>query len=173
MSSFSPPRRVHLLVAPLVALLTLSLLGGCPKHHDDEVEEGGPGRPVMVEQLTALAAMIEAGDEVGVRARLAAPPEMPEPQVLELVRGLIKQGGVTVAGARALATVGSYGSVKRVFRIAGPKEAKALGLDPEACFGLKHKDTEVLGHWDGKQFRFFRLDNIGKAAAAVEAAPVP
>jgi len=114
--------------------------------------------------LTALAALIEAGDEAGVRARLATPPNYTAAQVSELVRAVIRSGAVTVKGASALATVGTHGSMGKLFPIAGAKSARELKLEPKACYGLKHGDIEVLGHWDGTQFRFFRLDYVNKAA---------
>ena len=157
-------RRLLASLLLLTGALGTAAAPGCePKHEAAEVDDG-PARSVMVEQLAALAALIEAGDEAGVRARLVAPPGMPEPQVIELVRALMRGGGVTVAGAKALAATGQYGVAGKVFPIAGPNQAKELQLDPKACYALKHRDTEVLAHWDGKQFRFFRLDNIGKAA---------
>jgi hypothetical protein len=148
-------------VLPAIALI-LALTACHP--HAEQTHESGPPRAMFVAQLEALAARIVAGDEVAVRASLVAPPTMPEPQVMELVRALIRQGGVTVEGAKALETGGQYGLLGRVFPMAGPDEAKRLQVDPRSCYALKLRDTEIMAHWDGARFRFFRLDNIGKAA---------
>jgi hypothetical protein len=145
----------------LVAALALTVVG-CRKHAA-EADEGGPPREAMVAALVSLAERVVAGDEAAVREGVVAPPGMSEPEVMDLVRYLIKRGGVTVEGARALGSLGRYGLLGRVFRMAGPDEAKKLQLDPASCYAIKHDKTEVMAHWDGKQFRFFRLDNIGLA----------
>ena len=70
--------------------------------------------------------------------------------------------GISVESAKALVANGSFGKAAEITK-KGKRRAEWAGFNPDDCYAMKHKEAEVIAHWDGKTFKFFRVHSLNSA----------
>jgi hypothetical protein len=81
----------------------------------------------------------------------------------------IENKEISAEGIAILSEKGSFGKLRDIF----PEKAdfwleRNEITNEEDCFAIKLNQAEVAGFWNGKNFVFFRLDDVGKLAMPEE-----
>ena len=136
---------------------------------DDESGLGVPkaapagAKDAMVQNLKDLAAAIEAGDADTAARYLYPPPGVTIEQAKPMILELDDKKEISSAGVPKFAARAKFGGC---VELTG-KRAKAIAdehdVSLDTCFAMAIGEQQMaLGIWDGKAFRFLRVDNIGE-----------
>jgi len=152
----------------MLRFIAMSLLGiliiGC----------GGGSKPTQEQlgkQLTELAAALDAGDLDKAVGHMQLPPGRSADEVKPMLPKLVERQEISVEGVKILLEKGEFGPLAEVFPKDGAKRAERAEVKLEECYALRFERAEVMAHWDGGQFKIFRLDDVGKITALAEQAP--
>ena len=69
---------------------------------------------------------------------------------------------ISAKGIEVMAAKATWGKLADIAPDKGPRWAAKFDVPVEQCWGMVHESGEVGFHWDGKQLRFIRLDDVGK-----------
>ena len=94
---------------------------------------------------------------------------VPPEKQRDIYSRLLRNREISAKGVELLAG-GAFGPLMDVFpgREAEQWSARA-GVPMEECWALHRAGAQVALHWDGKRFRVFRLDDVGKIEARLKA----
>ena len=128
---------------------------------------GGPTREAAIQRLRDVLAVLESKDYSKAMAFFAF-PAAERPRSAEAAFGkLIEQKEISAKGIDVLATKGKYGKLADVL---GPEKAASyadkFALPVDECYGFsvdgKQANASVGFHWDGRELKLIRLNNVGK-----------
>ncbi|MEM0995677.1 MAG: hypothetical protein AAGN35_01295 [Bacteroidota bacterium] len=122
-----------------------------------------PTKKQMVSQLKAVCQLILDEDYAAAADQFILPAGMSPERSREALAGLVTKREISLSGIDILKTEGTFGPLKEIFPERGPRwmERSAIATAGD-CYGLAYKNAEVAGFWTGKQFKFFRMDDVGK-----------
>jgi len=139
---------------PTVLLAAFALLaGGCDSKQ--------PTKENAVQLLKDAYAALSSGNYDKAKDYFVLPANASADDVKKNLGRLIEIKEISPEGIDILADKGKWGKIKDV-SAKETERAKKLNLPEDECYGLYYEGAEVALHWDGKKFRLFRLDDVGK-----------
>lgn len=122
-----------------------------------------PTKDAAIQRLKDTLAALEAKDWQKASAYFAF-PAAERPKSLESMLGkLIELKEISAKGIETLAAKGTWGKLAEVFE---PERAKSwadrFAVPVDECYGFKLDNASVGFHWDGKELKLIRLNNVGK-----------
>jgi hypothetical protein len=133
-----------------------------PVKHNSYNTNLDPSKDLLIQKLEELNGFLAAGDYDKAKALFILPSEIGEDVITSMMKKLIEQQEISADGIKILSKKGIFGKVAIVFPEKGKMRAEKNKLNPDECYGLKYQTAEVMAHWDGKEFKIFRLDDVGK-----------
>lgn len=145
----------------VAGLLALAIgIAAAPAAQADEKQ---PTKEAAVQALRDLYAALDAKDYDKALAVLAVPKGTKPEDAKKQLDGLIQNKEISKKGIDILADKGKWGKVDEVFGAERAKSwAERFGVDLKNCYGLGFMGAEAAFFWDGKSFRIFRCNDIGK-----------
>ena len=122
-----------------------------------------PVKADLIKTLDAILPLLEAKDYAGAAKYVVIPPQMD----VEQLAGILKAREISASGIRQLEKDAKFGTAIELY---GKDRATSIAgrfdSDVTKCFGFKHVSSdvtaEVVGLWDGSQFKLVRIDDVGK-----------
>lgn len=135
-------------------------------HSHSAFAQQAPTKQSLIAALRTILPLLEAGKWEEAAQHVVMPDGL-EPRDLA---SIARNNELSADGISALESSAEFGLATELF---GASRAEALckkmGIGTENVYGFNHQQGdqwgEVLAQWDGKQFRFVRLDDVGKLAA--------
>ncbi len=153
----------------VVWVVTLMVAGALAACGGDATDEGGAGggqakaevtKAQMIKDLRGMFGNLEAGALDELVGYFVMPPGMSPEDAKEPLSKSIKRE-LEIEGIDVMEAEGKFGKLLELFPERGAGWAKRMGVEPEACYALKHAGGEVAAHWNGSAFRYIRVDDIG------------
>ena len=122
-----------------------------------------PTKEAAIQRLKETLVALEAKDWQKASAYFAF-PAAERPKNLESMLGkLIELKEISAKGIDTLAAKATWGKLAEVFE---PERAKSwadkFAVNVDECYGFKLDNASVGFHWDGKELKLIRLNNVGK-----------
>ena len=118
-----------------------------------------PDRSALIQTIRRLHEAVTRGDITEASTLVIAPPALtPDRLRRDLTTAMTRE--VSPAGIDILEAKGTFGPLTEVFPIRGARKAERAGVSPSDCYALRLEQAELMGHWNGEQFRLFRMDDI-------------
>ncbi len=143
-----------------LAILTFTACGG-----DDPSGDGGggdvvvkPSKEAIVALLKSLEAANAAGDLDKAVTYLVPFGNLKSSDIPKL----LEREGVNTAAIDKLAEKGAFGPLAEIYPERGEYFAKKAGVALAECYALRADPAEIAVHFDGKQLRFIRIDDLHK-----------
>jgi hypothetical protein len=156
----------------LIILMTISLINSCgtDTKNDSAETAKNPDKAKMITRLNQLMDLLENENYDEAKAYFLLPEGMSNDEIIDNLSKLISRNEISKRGINILKNEKfEFGTLKEIYGEKGIKMAERAKLDLEKCYGIQIKNLkhgrsslEVMALWDGENFKFFRLDNIGK-----------
>ena len=117
----------------------------------------------LIKTLDSILPLLEAKDYTGAAKFVVIPPQMD----VEELAGILKARELSAVGIRELERDAKFGTAIELY---GKDRAASIAgrfdSDVTKCFAFKHQvgdvTAEVVGLWDGNQFKLVRIDDVGQ-----------
>ncbi len=133
-----------------------------PIKHKAEISNADPSKELLIQKLEELNGYLVAGDYEKAKTLFILPADLGDEVIIGIMKKLIEQQEISADGIKILSKKGTYGKLVTVFPEKGKMRAEKNNLNPHECYGLKYQSAEVMAYWNGKEFKLFRIDDIGK-----------
>jgi hypothetical protein len=128
---------------------------------------GTPTKEAGIARLKELLAALEAKDYTKAANYFVLPAGVPADKIAGGLGALIEKQEISAAGIEVLNTKGKWGKLAEVFE---PERAQRFaeksGVAVDQCWGFSAEGTgsnaSVGFHYDGKELKLIRLNNVGK-----------
>lgn len=126
-----------------------------------------PSKEAGIQRLKDVLAALEAKDYAKATGYFVLPAGAPADQVAEQLGKLIELKEISAPGIEVVATKGKWGKLAVVFEPErAAKWAERSGVAVDQCWGFSvdggGANASVGFHWDGKELKVIRLNNVGK-----------
>ena len=127
------------------------------------VEPIMPKKEQMIEDLYKLLEKITENKISEAKVYLNFPLDISEETIKVELKKMVVNNEISKVGIRVLSEKGLYGKFREVFLEKSDNLLKRAQLNSDdECYGIRYNEAEVAGKWNGKNFIFFRLDDVGK-----------
>jgi hypothetical protein len=133
-----------------------------PGKNKTEITNPDPSKDLLIQKLDELNGFLAAADYDKAKALFILPAEISDDVITGMMKKLIEQQEISADGIKIISKKGTFGKVADIFPEKGKMRAEKNKLNPDECYGIKYQTAEVMAHWDGKEFKLFRIDDIGK-----------
>lgn len=133
-----------------------------PIKHKAEISNADPSKELLIQKLEELNGYLVAGDYDKAKTIFILPADLGDDVLIGIMKKLIELQEISADGIKILSKKGIFGKLVTVFPEKGKMRAEKNNLKPEECYGLKYQTAEVMAHWNGTEFKIFRLDDVGK-----------
>jgi len=124
-----------------------------------------PTREQMLSDLNLLYRKMSNRKFEEVKKFINFPPSVSQEEIETEISKSLENKEISAEGIAILSEKGSFGKLKDIFPEKADKWLKRSDITNEKdCFAIKLNQAEVAGFWNGENFVFFRLDDIGKLA---------
>jgi hypothetical protein len=127
-----------------------------------EPAAGEPTKAMAEQRLRDMLAALEAKDYKKAMTFMASAPGIPVEKMEESLARVLEIKELSAHGIDVLVAKGQWGKLEQVAPAKGPRWAARFEKPIGECYGLVLDSAEVGFHWDGKELRFIRLDDVGK-----------
>ncbi len=148
----------------ILCLLPLFIfLIGCGESSETTEESAQPTKEQIIADLKVIHELLSNGEHMAAAERFKGPEGLSREKIANGMKGWLKKREVSMRGIEVLHEKGKFGKLNEVFPDKGGDWIERNEVtNPAACYGLGYKNAEVAAMWDGSQFIFFRLDDVGK-----------
>jgi hypothetical protein len=124
-----------------------------------------PNREQMLNDLNMLYRKMSNRKFEEVKKFLNFPSSASQEEIeIQIIRS-IENNEISAEGIAILSEKGSFGKLRDIFPEKADKWLERSEIKNEGdCFAIKLNQAEVAGLWNGENFVFFRLDDVGKLA---------
>ena len=124
-----------------------------------------PTREQMISDLNLLYRKMSNRKFEEVKKFIKIPTSISQEEIESQISRSIENNEISAEGIAILSEKGSFGKLRDIFPEKADKWLKRSEIkNEEDCFALKLNQAEVAGFWNGNNFIFFRLDDVGKLA---------
>lgn len=123
---------------------------------------GEPTKEMAEKRLRDMLAALEAKDYKKAMTFMAAAPGIPADKMEESLAKILEIKEISAHGIDVLVQKGQWGKLEQVAPDKGARWAARFDKPIGECYGLVLDNAEVGFHWDGKELKFIRLDDVGK-----------
>ena len=135
------------------------------KTETEDLETKEPSREQFLNDLNFLYRKMSNGKYEEARNYLKIPKSISTEEIESELNKSIENNEISAEGIAILSEKGSFGKLRDIFPERADKWLKESEVDNEEnCFAMRFNQAEVAGSWNGKNFVFFRLDDVGKLA---------
>lgn len=132
----------------------------------------GATREQAVQLLNQFLQALEERNHGSAIALLKLPPLADLNAVRQSLEGFLQNGEISHGGIGILTTRGKWGPLAQVVGQERADEiARRAEVPVEACYGFAFEEAEAAFHWDGRQFRIIRCNNVGQLSGTSEPPP--
>ena len=124
-----------------------------------------PTREQMLSDLNMLYRKMTNRKSEEVKKFLKFPSSTTQEEIETQMSRSIENNEISAEGIAILSEKGSFGKLRDIFPEKADKWLERSEIKNEGdCFAIKLNQAEVAGLWNGENFVFFRLDDVGKLA---------
>ena len=122
-----------------------------------------PTREQMISDLNMLYRKISNRKVEEAKKFLKIPSSVSNEEIENELSRSIENNEISAEGIAILSEKGSFGKLRDIFPEKADEWIKRSEIKNEGdCFAIKFYQAEVAGFWNGENFVFFRLDDVGK-----------
>ena len=123
---------------------------------------GDPTKEMAEKRLREMLAALEAKDYKKAMTFMASSPNIPAEKLQEGLERILEIKEISAHGIDVLMAKGQWGKLETIAPDKGPRWAQKFDKPVGECWGIVFDNAEVGFHWDGKELKFIRLDDVGK-----------
>jgi pyruvate/2-oxoglutarate dehydrogenase complex dihydrolipoamide acyltransferase (E2) component len=123
---------------------------------------GEPTKEMAEQRLRDMLAALEAKDYDKAMTYMASAPGIPADKMKESLARVLEIKEISAHGIDVLVAKGQFGKLEQVAPEKGARWAAKFEKPVAECYGFVFDKAEAGFHWDGKELKFIRLDDVGK-----------
>lgn len=123
---------------------------------------GEPTKAMAEQRLRDMLAALEAKDYDKAMTYMASVPGVPADKMKESLARVLEIKELSAHGIDTLVAKGQWGKLEQVAPEKGARWAAKFEKPVAECYGFVLDKAEAGFHWDGKELKFIRLDDVGK-----------
>jgi hypothetical protein len=138
-----------------------------PTEPDKPAATGTPTKEAGIARLKETLAALEAKDYTKAAGFFVLPAGVPADKIAGELGRLLELKEISAPGIEILATKGKWGKLAEVFEPERAQRwAEKSGVAVDQCWGFSAEgsgaNASVGFHYDGKELKLIRLNNVGK-----------